>query len=421
MGSWRVSLSTTCSSYNVRPHILHTDKSNVLPQTTPEMYSAKSELFHLCKEIEFTGDLPPTLEHVISMIMEDILGEAEGISAASTSQATQRRRMMQVPGTSHLDIHHNSRPSALSSGRRRALRAHHLPHNHLKRARRLGYKHRHLTSDLLGDLLDAISVEGGFDGAGIFFKLDLDISKQAVSSLENLLTMPLDVLSEVDLLQKLFPSATGSGDAVNVNSATSIDISLSASARLSIKGKSAMIKRHHVFFLLLGSSKLILTLFSHLYCTVGYEINGSEIKDIIFGNTDITVNEIAEKAFIEFEDISTKFVGSAKLDAGLNIGGGNGIGIENATLAFGFGIGLEEANKVYFSNISSMPLAVRDSNWRKVAVLDASIPITASVNIGGYGLSLEPIVDISSCDFKIRLLIELRHLFIRFTREEIKT
>ena len=148
----------------------------------------------------------------------------------------------------------------------------------------------------------------------------------------------------------------------------------------------------------MGSSKLILTLFSHLYCTVGYEINGSEIKHIIFGNTDITVNEIAQKAFIEFEDISAKFVGSAKLDAGLNIGGGNGIGIENATLAFGFGIGLEEANKVYFSNIISMPLAVRDSNWRKVAVLDASIPVTASVNIGGYGLSLEPIFEILSED-----------------------
>ena len=229
-----------------RPHVLHTDKSNVLPQTTPEMYSAKSELFHLCKEIEFTGAPPPTLEHVISMILEDILGEAEGISAASTSQATQRRRMMHLPGTSHLDIHHNNRPSALSSGRRRALRAHHLPHNHLKRARRLGYKHRHLSSDLLGDLLDAISVEGGFDGAGVFFKLDLDISKQAVSSLENLLTAPLDALSEVDLLQKLFPSGTGSGDATNVNS----DISLSASAHLSVKGKSTMIKRHHVSFML---------------------------------------------------------------------------------------------------------------------------------------------------------------------------
>jgi hypothetical protein len=79
--------------------------------------------------------------------------------------------------------------------------------------------------------------------------------------------------------------------------------------------------------------------------------------------------------------------------------GGADIGIENATAAVGFGIGMEESNKIYFNNISSVPLALRDSSWRKLAVLDVSLPISASVDIGGSGqLSINPIVAISSED-----------------------
>ena len=167
------------------------------------------------------------------MILEDILGESEAIAGASSAQTTERRRMRQIPGNSHLDTHHNGRPSALSAGRRRALRAHHLQNNKFERPRRLGHKHRHLLSDPLGDLIDAISVEGGYDGALVFFRLELDISKQAVSSLGAMLEKPLDLLSEVDFLTKLFK---GSGSDTPLNIVT--DISLSAGAHLSIRGKS---------------------------------------------------------------------------------------------------------------------------------------------------------------------------------------
>lgn len=194
---------------------------------------AKSEIFHLCEEISVTGAKPPTLEDVISMILEDILGESDAVASASSAQTTERRRMRHVPGTSHLDTHHNGRPSALSNGRRRALRAHHLPYNRFKRPRRLGHKHRHLSSDSAGDLIDAISVEGGYDGVSVFFRLELDVSKQAVSSLGAMLETPLDLLSEVDFLTQLFDDS-GSGSPLNIVT----DISLSASAHLSVRGKS---------------------------------------------------------------------------------------------------------------------------------------------------------------------------------------
>lgn len=129
--------------------------------------------------------------------------------------------------------------------------------------------------------------------------------------------------------------------------------------------------------------------------TVGYDITGEVIKDILFGDSNITVQEIASNAFIEFEDISAKFLASAKLSADLDIGVAN-IGIENATAAVGIGIGMEESNKIYFSNIDSVLLSLRDSSWRKVGVLDVSLPINANVDLGG--LSLTPIFSISSDD-----------------------
>ena len=224
-------------------HIMNIYKSNLFfCHELPTFTIAKSELFHLCKEVELTGATAPTLEDVISMVLEDVLGENQGISATSTAQTAQQRRMRHVPETSHMDLHHNGRPSALSNGKRRALRAHHLPHNHLKRPRRLGHKHRHLSSDPLGDLLDAISVEGGYDGTAVFFKLELDVSKQQVSSLGELLEKPLDLLSEVDFLQQLFKDDSGSGSPLNIQT----DISLSAGAHLSIRGESLLIVQYLV-------------------------------------------------------------------------------------------------------------------------------------------------------------------------------
>lgn len=130
---------------------------------------------------------------------------------------------------------------------------------------------------------------------------------------------------------------------------------------------------------------------------VGYDITGEDMKDILFGDTHITVQEIASNAFIEFEDISAKFLASARLSADLNIAEVAGIGIENATAAVGFGIGMEESNKIYFNEIDSVVLSLRDSSWRKVGVLDVSLPISFHLGQVG-GLSLTPILSISSDD-----------------------
>lgn len=115
------------------------------------------------------------------------------------------------------------------------------------------------------------------------------------------------------------------------------------------------------------------------------------------------MQEIASNAFIEFEDISANFVGSARLNATLNLADAAdlqaGLKIENANAAVGLGIGMEESKKIYFNAIDSVLIALRDSSWRKVAVLDASLPIIANIELGGLGdLTLAPIVAIRSKD-----------------------
>ena len=326
------------------------------------------------------------------MILEDILGESEAIAAASPSSSTTRRRALHVPGTSHLDMHHNNRPSVLSANRRRALRAHHLPYNRFKRPRRLGHKHRHLTSDSKGDLLDSISVEGGYDGEAVFFRLGLDVSKQAVASLEEMLKSPLDLLNEVDFLAQLFDGSGSGGSPLNINT----DISLSASAHLQARGESN--PPPPLAFSSLASSRSLPNSFAHHYhlSIVGYDITAEDIKDILFGDGNITVQSIASNAFLHFEDISAQFLGSARLSADLDVAGVPNIGIENATAAVGLGIGMEESNKIYFNDIDSVFLSLRDSRWRKVAVMDVSLPI--SLDVAMAGLSLTPIVSIRSDD-----------------------
>ena len=197
---------------------------------------AKNELFHLCEEVKITGSAPPRLEDVISLILEDILGESQSIASSSSSQLAEERRLLRI-GSSRVDFHHMGRPSVLSSGRRRALRAHHLPYNHFQRPRR-----KMLQSDLLGDLLDVISIEGGYDGISIFFSVKLDISKQAVDPLEMILQNPLDNIQENELLGNLFQTS-GSGSPKNID----IDTSVSASASVSLSGTLGGVPSQRVY------------------------------------------------------------------------------------------------------------------------------------------------------------------------------
>ena len=132
---------------------------------------------------------------------------------------------------------------------------------------------------------------------------------------------------------------------------------------------------------------------SFFFYTVGYDISGNKIKDILSEVKSITKQDIASNAFIEFQDISAKCLASATLSANLDT---LGIDIDNATTAIGFGIGLLESNKVYFSDITSVLQSLRSSSWQKVGVLDVSLPITAKVP--KIDLQLTPLISISSKD-----------------------
>ena len=80
--------------------------------------------------------------------------------------------------------------------------------------------------------MDSLSVTGWFDGAKIFIRFELDISKQAVESLDELIQAPLDILNKVDFLSNIFPGDKGSSP-INLE----LDLDLSASAHIGVMGK----------------------------------------------------------------------------------------------------------------------------------------------------------------------------------------
>ena len=190
--------------------------------------SAKNELFHLCEEIKETGDAPPTLEDVISLILEDVLGESKAVAAGSADVEVAGRRALHTIG----------KHPVLAKRRRRALRAHHLSHNRFTRPRRLGHHTRHLqATNALGDLMDAISITGGYEGSLLFLRVELDLSKQSILEKDALIEKPLDLLSEVDFLTDLFGGSGSGGIAGSIDA----DISFSASAHVGVLGKLAQL------------------------------------------------------------------------------------------------------------------------------------------------------------------------------------
>ena len=140
---------------------------------------------------------------------------------------------------------------------------------------------------------------------------------------------------------------------------------------------------------------------SHYYCrynyvlclvlnaVVGFEITAEDTKDILFGNTNLTALEIASKAFIQFEDVSAKFAVSASVSGSLDLAGVATINVDDGSLAFALGLGLDQASdKLYFNELKSTILALRQgslrqpASWRKVGVLDASLEISFDPNFG---------------------------------------
>eukprot|EP00956_Cyclotella_meneghiniana_P034230 scaffold102673_cov71-Cyclotella_meneghiniana.AAC.1 len=182
----------------------------------PVCPTISNELFHLCAEAAETGDVGPLLEDVITMIKEDVLDFVDfdnlftaegcttgrrhralreaGIHRATTSHAIFKRTAGDHRGRRALRKTH---PSACSP---RAGRARHLPYNHFTRPPR---RRRLQTECPSIELLDGISIIGGYDGIQIFLKLELDVSKEDKEDLREVILKPLELLNEAEFLREL--------------------------------------------------------------------------------------------------------------------------------------------------------------------------------------------------------------------------
>jgi hypothetical protein len=191
-----------------------------------------------------TGDDGPNLEDVISMLTEDVISESLLSSLSAAASSGRRHRALHEARVNHASTSHSplkakrnarghralrkTHPSSASL-HRRAPRAHHFRYNSFTRPK------RRLQLDVVTSaLLDSLSITGGYDGSQIFFKLEMDVSKEVVKDLNEIILKPLRLLSEADFLSDLNLFSGGSSEtSFHLES----DISFSASAHLGATGK----------------------------------------------------------------------------------------------------------------------------------------------------------------------------------------
>ena len=125
----------------------------------------------------------------------------------------------------------------------RARRARHLPYNRFTRPPR---SRRLQTECSVTELLDGISIIGGYDGTQIFLKLELDVSKEDIEDLREVILKPLELLSEAEFLRELNLFEDGDSLADSVFDNIEADISFSAGAHMGATGK----EKHKCSFIL---------------------------------------------------------------------------------------------------------------------------------------------------------------------------
>ena len=76
------------------------------------------------------------------------------------------------------------------------------------------------------------------------------------------------------------------------------------------------------------------------------------------------------------------------------------LSVDNATIAFAFGLGIEETSeKVYFRDMASSMLGLRqNATWLKVGGMDISLPVLIPLHVLGNTLTINPIISISDID-----------------------
>jgi hypothetical protein len=86
---------------------------------------------------------------------------------------------------------------------------------------------------------------------------------------------------------------------------------------------------------------------SSLWHQVGFEVQGDEFFDIPKMNS----SQIASRAFLQFEDVSAKFSVTARCSGDMALASVGSVGVDNATVAFAFGLGLAEVCLIRFLHI----------------------------------------------------------------------
>lgn len=133
-----------------------------------------------------------------------------------------------------------------------------------------------------------------------------------------------------------------------------------------------------------------------VFSLVGFAVDGSDFVNI----PNMNSTDIAARSFIQFDDMSAKFSTTGRLSGDMELPGVGKVEVENATLAFAFGIGIaESSDRIYFNQIASTLIALRqNAQWRRVGVMDINLPLKANIALGGMGLNLNPLISITCPD-----------------------
>ncbi len=315
-----------------------------------------------------TGEDPPSIKDVVSMLFEDIL-----------SLSGRRNDLMQA-STRRRDLH---AVNIMPKYTHRALRAHHLRHNRFIRPRPLANQRRLANSgNTLSEVMDAISVTGGYTGVELFVKLELDVSKVFADSIDELVRKPFDLLNRVDFIKNLFPSNSTTSES---NPLLSSSVSFSAGTHASVRGEMLLIMRHliskHLIFILAHTNLYLINL-------VGFDITPAHVHNFLFSNQTLSSSFILNNTFIQFEDMSAKFALSAIISGSLNLSGVAALGLDDGTVELALGLGMDKvSNKIYFSELKSVITSLRDdASWQKLGVIDVALPIRFDFPHVGSGL-----------------------------------
>ncbi|EJK77783.1 hypothetical protein THAOC_00363, partial [Thalassiosira oceanica] len=307
---------------------------------------AKNELFHLCQEVQRTGVVAPTLDDVVSLVIENVISSVQLTGPAGMSSRRHRRG-------------------------RRALRASHLPYTHYTRPRQLtsrpaGHRRRLQDNDQILPILDSLEITGGYDGSKIFLRLGIDVSMGGTSSIDAIIQKPLDKLQDSALLRQLFPDLSlSTGSALKLDVQTSLDAG------------------------------------AHLTITVGYELTNDEIKQALLGPATLHLALGRRDFFSSKPSQPRQRVAHRCLDRLTSEVTTN----SSAAIAFGLGM-VKSSPRIYFSNLTSTAVAIRNLEWQHLCALDMSVPVMFDGSIAGEELQglmsnyadLEMIINIQTDD-----------------------